>query len=93
MVLFTPFYTHALLRVIVVRSRRHPNLLSHVVRAHIRPSILFEKSKSGWKGGREGGKGENTKNGAFLPAAKPSGHRTVRVVVVVVVVVVGKKLL
>ncbi len=25
----------------------------------------------------------------FLPAAKPSGHRTVRVVVVVVVVVVG----
>ncbi len=29
----------------------------------------------------------------FLPAAKPSGHRTVRVVVVVVVVVVGGGLL
>ncbi len=29
----------------------------------------------------------------FLPAAKPTGHRTVRVVVVVVVVVVGGGLL
>ncbi len=65
--------------VLVVGSRRHPNLLSHVVRAHIRPSILFEKSKSGWKGGREG-KGENTKNGAFfekicLPRNRPSFER------------------
>ncbi len=30
---------------------------------------------------------------SFLPAAKPTGHRTVRVVVVVVVVVVGEGLL
>ncbi len=56
------------------------------------PLLLFLLGP-GANGGRKGFGIVKSFPCSFLPAAKPTGHRTVRVVVVVVVVVVGGGLL